>query len=49
MIRRAAVAGHDARTTADPDPARADSSETAGLDTRTAHIARIYNYWLGGK
>jgi hypothetical protein len=28
---------------ADPDPA------PPGIDTSTAHIARVYNYWLGGK
>jgi S-adenosyl methyltransferase len=28
---------------ADPAPA------PAGIDTRTAHISRVYNYWLGGK
>ncbi|MGE5287020.1 MAG: SAM-dependent methyltransferase [Micromonosporaceae bacterium] len=24
-------------------------SETAALDTSVPHIARVYNYWLGGK
>ena len=28
---------------ADPDPA------PPGIDTSTAHIARVYNYWLGGR
>src|SRR5215469_13878399 len=26
-----------------------DVSDVAGLDTGTAHIARVYDYWLGGK
>jgi len=25
------------------------SDEAPGLDTRRAHSARVYNYWLGGK
>jgi S-adenosyl methyltransferase len=27
-----------------PEP----SSRTVGLDTSVPHIARVYNYWLGG-
>jgi SAM-dependent methyltransferase len=27
----------------------ADSEAPTGIDTSTAHIARVYNYWLGGK
>jgi len=23
--------------------------EHPGFDTRVAHVARVYNYWLGGK
>ena len=25
-----------------------DISDVEGLDTGTAHIARVYDYWLGG-
>jgi len=33
----------DPANPADPAPS------PAGIDTRTAHISRVYNYWLGGK
>ena len=32
--------------TSDVDPAR---GEPAGFDTSVAHVARVYDYWLGGK
>jgi SAM-dependent methyltransferase len=30
-------------------PASGTGSAPAGIDISTAHIARVYNYWLGGK
>jgi SAM-dependent methyltransferase len=35
----------------EPDDSSASGSGAApaGIDTSTAHIARVYNYWLGGK
>ena len=32
-----------------PDQEYVESAGIPGLDTRVAHISRIYNYWLGGK
>ncbi len=34
-----------------PAPADSDAADdpAAGIDTGVAHIARVYNYWLGGK
>jgi len=31
------------------DPADPAGPAPAGIDTGTVHIARVYNYWLGGK
>jgi hypothetical protein len=30
-------------------PPQDEAQNEAGLDTRHAHSARVYNYWLGGK
>ncbi|MFW5418397.1 SAM-dependent methyltransferase [Nocardiopsis sp. CNT-189] len=32
-----------------PDPGGTGAEPPAGVDTRTAHSARIWNYWLGSK
>jgi S-adenosyl methyltransferase len=32
-----------------PDEAGASGAERASFDTSVAHIARVYDYWLGGK
>jgi SAM-dependent methyltransferase len=34
---------------ADHPSASGPGAAPAGIDTSTAHIARVYNYWLGGK
>jgi S-adenosyl methyltransferase len=34
---------------ADSDFANAGADEHPSFDTSVAHIARVYNYWLGGK
>src|SRR5215475_9373160 len=33
----------------EPDGGSADQVEHPTFDTSVAHIARVYNYWLGGK
>jgi len=33
----------------DDSSASGPGAAPAGIDTSTAHIARVYNYWLGGK
>jgi S-adenosyl methyltransferase len=38
-----------ADSTPDHSSASGSGSAPAGIDTSTAHIARVYNYWLGGK
>ena len=40
-------AGHGRRWAA--EPARNERPAPGGLDTSVAHIARVYDYWLGGK
>ncbi len=35
--------------TGTPVPGSAAETQALGLDTRHAHSARVYNYWLGGK
>ncbi len=32
----------------EPDDSSGSGEAPAGIDTSTAHIARVYNYWLGG-
>ena len=44
--RKARVAGKWADDWFDPIPL---DGEPAEIDVSVAHIARVYNYWLGGK
>jgi SAM-dependent methyltransferase len=43
------VKAHAAGDHSDDSTSEADDKPPAGIDVSTAHIARVYNYWLGGK
>jgi hypothetical protein len=49
---RLRAAGKASVTETEPEdwfPTESDDRAPAGIDVSTAHIARVYNYWLGGK
>jgi predicted O-methyltransferase YrrM len=41
--------GKGTPVTTEESPARANSQDRPAFDTSVAHIARVYDYWLGGK
>jgi len=43
------VTDNHSATQSEPGPEETDGSAGTAIDTRVAHSARVWNYWLGGK